>query len=85
MLTVVVKAQDFWTKCESGQTLYYKIIDKTNNYVAIVYPGYDVRNIHGMVLQHLPAKSSFLKPLKIKALHIRLWGYTGALSIIVKR
>lgn len=41
MLAVTVKAQDFWTKCESGQTLYYKIIDKTNNYVAIVYPGYD--------------------------------------------
>lgn len=39
MMVLSVKPQDFSAVCESGQTLYYRITDKKNNLVEIVYPG----------------------------------------------
>ena len=38
-LFLSAKPQDFSAICESGQPLYYKITDRTNNLVEIVYPG----------------------------------------------
>ena len=32
-------ASDFSAVCTTGQTLYYNIIDNTNHYVEITYPG----------------------------------------------
>lgn len=34
-----MNAYDFSAVCETGQTLYYNIIDTTNHYVQITYPG----------------------------------------------
>lgn len=33
-------AYDFYKTCSTGQRLYYNIIDATNHYVEITYPGY---------------------------------------------
>ena len=33
-------AYDFYKNCSTGQRLYYNIIDATNHYVEITYPGY---------------------------------------------
>ena len=37
-------AYDFSATCSTGQTLYYNIIDATNHYVEITYPGTDYGN-----------------------------------------
>ena len=39
VLAFAANAQDFSAVCETGQTLYYKISDKTNHHVDLVYPG----------------------------------------------
>ena len=37
-------AYDFSAVCSTGQTLYYNIIDATNHYVEITYPGTSTTN-----------------------------------------
>lgn len=42
--TIMYASYDFSAVCETGQTLYYNIIDANNHYVELTYPGTDYYN-----------------------------------------
>ncbi len=43
-MTKTYASYDFSAVCETGQTLYYNIIDAANHFVALTYPGTDYYN-----------------------------------------